>query len=154
MLKFRLNRLVLGYLNLGLMKRLIWLIDWLIDWLLDWPSVASWRCCFHRFQPGTYSNKTVVLEYYRTNEDGFRSCDFERVRRISPGLDEGTQSLLVSPEYLTDNINYFIGDYCFEHCLEVIQIFVWIRLVLGRSALSIHPVACIYHTCKLLLNYY
>jgi len=51
---------------------------------------------------------TVKLQYYVTDEVGFKSCDFTR-GHLLPGLDEGSTSLLITPDYLRNNNNYLIG---------------------------------------------
>jgi len=54
---------------------------------------------------------TVKLQYYVTDDAGFKACDFTGAR-VLPGLDDGSASLLVTPEYLSNNTNYFIGNNC------------------------------------------
>ena len=64
---------------------------------------------WYRLQPATYAGATVHLQYYVTDEDGFKTCDFARAR-VLPALDERSPSLLVTPEYLGNNTNYIIGN--------------------------------------------
>jgi len=68
----------------------------------------QWRW-LNRFQSPTYFDETVKLQFYVTDEVGFKTCDFSR-GRVLPGFDERSSSLLVTPQYLSQNINYFIGN--------------------------------------------
>ena len=64
---------------------------------------------FYRFDSVAYMGFLVHLQFYATDEVGFKKCDFARGVGL-PGVNGGSVSLLVPPEYLSNTTNYFIGN--------------------------------------------